>query len=266
MNIQIKMYKFISVTFISMLLSCFALSVSAQQINPKRLAPCPKLDYSKDSDVGIGGRTEKWTNCWGRYQVELDKNEQGNVYEGEWQNGWVHGLGILTSPKGSKHVGEFKNGKRHGFITSIMLNGDKFLGEYKDGKRLGQGTYVWANGDKYVGEWTGGDRNGQGTFTFANGDKYVGEFKDDKYHGQGIGITTDGRRFEGIWENNNFIREAKVNLSGQNVQSTQTKQDSNTSDTSANSFGVEDAKVKCLELGFKTGTERYGKCVLELSR
>jgi hypothetical protein len=63
-----------------------------------------------------------------------------------------------------------------------------------------------------VGEFKDDKKNGHGTYTHANGDKYVGEFKDDKSHGQGIGVTADGIRFEGIWENDEFIRETKVNL------------------------------------------------------
>ncbi len=187
-------------------------SVYGQQVNPNKLPPCPKPDYSKSIDLGVGGRTEKWTNCWGRYVIEIDNNEKGIVYDGEWQNGLPHGQATMTSPKGSKHVGEMRNGKRHGQITSIMFNGDMFLGEYRNGVRHGQGTYNFASGDKYVGEWKDSKKHGQGTYTYANGDMYVGEFKDDKSNGQGIRTTNDGKRFEGIWENDNFIREAKVNI------------------------------------------------------
>jgi hypothetical protein len=55
-----------------------------------------------------------------------------------------------------------------------------------------------------------------GTYTFANGDKYIGEFKDNMYNGSGILTTANGERKEGIWENDKFIREAKVNLPIQN--------------------------------------------------
>lgn len=76
----------IGITFISSL-------AHAQQINPKKLPLCPKPDYSKKIDIGIGGRTEKWTKCWGKYQVELHKDYKGDVLEGEWLNGFQHGLG-----------------------------------------------------------------------------------------------------------------------------------------------------------------------------
>ncbi len=64
----------------------------------------------------------------------------------------------------------------------------------------------------YEGNYLRGVPNGWGEIKFFNGNSYVGEFRDGYYHGQGIRITADGRRFEGIWEDSNFIREAKVNL------------------------------------------------------
>jgi hypothetical protein len=169
----------IGTTFISSL-------ALAQQTNPNKLRPCPKPDYSKKTDIE---RFANWTNCWGRYQVELHKDHKGEVLEGEWMNGLQHGQGTRT-----------------------IANGGKYVGEYKDGKYHGQGTYIFANGDKYVGEHKDNQSNGLGTYIFASGAKYVGEFKDGMYNGQGIATTANGRQQEGFWENNKFIRAAKVNL------------------------------------------------------
>ncbi len=154
-----------------------------------QLPPCPKPDYSKKVHLGVDGRTEKWHNCYGRYVGELNDAHKGDVFEGEFQNGWFNGQGMYTHANGDKHVGEFK-----------------------DGKRIGQGTLTFANGVKYVGEFKDDKRNGQGTLTFANGEKYVGEFKDEKRNGLGINYFTNGRIEEGIWENDKFIRVVKVNL------------------------------------------------------
>jgi len=196
---------------------CFVASVFAvisstacgQQVNPNNLPPCPKPDMSKNTDWE---RFAKWTKCWGRYKIELDATHKGDVLEGEWRNGSLHGQGTYTYADGDKFVGEWKDGKWHGQGTYTYANGDKYVGEFKDGKYHGQGTYTTANGEKYVGEWKDGNKHGQGTATYADGNKYVGEFKDGKKHGQGIYTKADGIRYEGIFENGNFIREAKVNL------------------------------------------------------
>ena len=218
----------IGVTFISTL-------AHAQQTNPNRLRPCPKPDYSKNSDIGIGFGTEKWTNCWGVVTV------RGMVLEGEWVNGNLNGQGTTTFPNGEKYVGEYKDGKYQGQGTFTFADGNKYVGEFQDGKYQGQGTFTHANGDKYVGGQKDGEKNGQGTYTYANGDKYVGEFKNGVIHGLGMKTLTDGswyygewqndyahgqgiifyshsgKREEGIWADGKFIREAKVNLPALNT-------------------------------------------------
>ncbi len=178
-----------------MLLSCIALSVSAQQTNPNRLRPCPK------------DQTARYHNCFGTY-----KSPEGDVYVGEFKDDKFHGQGTLTFADGYKYVGEFKDDKFHGQGTFTFANGKKYVGEFKDDKFHGQGTFTFANGEKYVGEFKDDRHNGQGIFTFANGAKYMGEWKDGDRHGQGIHIGATGLRKEGIWANNSFIREEKVNL------------------------------------------------------
>jgi hypothetical protein len=94
--------------------------------------------------------------------------------------------------------------------TATWAGGEKYVGEFKDGNVHGRGTFTWANGEKYVGEFKDGALNGQGTYIYGDGHKYVGEFKGGKKHGEGILTSPDGKRMEGIFENDNFIREAKV--------------------------------------------------------
>ncbi len=164
-------------------------SAFGQEINPNKLPPCPKPDYSKTLDLGAGGRTEKWSNCWGRYRVELSKDHKGDVFEGEWLNGLFHGLGTYTH-----------------------TNGNKYVGMHQDGNRDGNGTYFFANGEKYIGEWKRSMKNGNGIQTRPDGTNYSGYWKDNAMHGEGVLIWSDGRRQEGVFENNSLIREAKVNL------------------------------------------------------
>jgi len=114
---------------------CFVTSIFAfvcgsaygQELNnPNKLAPCPKIDVSATYDVGVGGRTGKWTNCWGRYTVELSATHKGDVLEGEWLNGKLNGQGTYF------------------YLADNQFKGDKYVGEFKDGNMHGQGTYTWA--------------------------------------------------------------------------------------------------------------------------
>ena len=49
------------------------------QDTQSKLPPCPKVDYTKNTHSGIGGRTEKWHNCFGRYIFELNDSFKGSM-------------------------------------------------------------------------------------------------------------------------------------------------------------------------------------------
>ncbi len=171
----------------------------AQQTNTNNLPFCPKLDYSKNGDIGLGGRTEKWHECWGRYVVEIHPGYKGDIIEGEWRNGLLNGRGTYYYQAGN----QFK--------------GDKYIGEFKDGNASGRGVYTHFNGNKYVGEFKMWKRSGLGTYYFLaenknKGDKYIGEFREDKFNGQGVYVFREGLKQEGIFENDKLIRETRVSL------------------------------------------------------
>jgi hypothetical protein len=172
----------------------FSSYAEAELHNPNKLPPCPKPDYSKMNDVGIGGRTEKWHNCWGRLTAELTPQFIGDILETEWRNGLPNGLG------------------NYYYHANNSNKGDLHFGEYKNGQKYGQGTYIFSNGIIYVGGWMDDRVHGIGRKTLTDGGFYYGEWKKGLMHGQGIFQFTTGIRYEGIWENDKFIREAKVNL------------------------------------------------------
>ena len=177
-----------------------------------KLPPCPKVDYSIKTDHE---RFAKWHNCWGLYKVEFLNGFIGDVFEGEWRNGYPNGQGTFIATNGGKYVGEYKDGQPNGQGTYTWADGDKYVGEHKNGKRNGQGTYTYANGGKYVGQYKDDQRHGQGTDSLSNGNKYVGEWKDDKKNGQGTYTFADGRVEEGIWAEDKFVRAEKINLPNQ---------------------------------------------------
>ncbi len=169
-----------------------------QQVNPSNLPECP---------VPV----TKYDHCWGSFSFG-----RGVRYVGEIRGQSAHGKGTLTLDSGEKYVGDFKYDGLHGTAKYTHPSGATYVGEFKDFKFHGPGKYTHPSGVTYVGEFKNGTYHGRGKYTQGNSEKYFGEFKDGKYHGEGILTTADGRRFEGIWENNNFIREAKVNLPNPN--------------------------------------------------
>ncbi len=187
------------------------------QINPNSLPQCPNLDYSKNKDVGVGGRTEKWNNCWGRYRAELNKDHQDDVLEGEWGNGLLHGWGRYTFANGGRYIGELKYGVKHGFGKYTYSNGDKYEGEFKDDQFHGRGAFKAVLGHQYYGEYKENKMHGLGEYIYKEGHGYYGEWFDGRPHGKGKETFADGSQYnEGIYVNGKFVRAEKVKLPERN--------------------------------------------------
>ena len=124
----------------------------------------------------------------GVYEGEVnEKNEKhgqgkyswndGNVYEGKWEDDRRHGQGKMTYSPDYFEEGEWKNGKMHG--KGKMSQGDK--------------------GDNYEGEWKNGMYDGQGKLIDRNGNVYEGKWKNGDKHGW-MNVCEDGFKFEGYFE------------------------------------------------------------------
>jgi uncharacterized caspase-like protein len=193
----------------------------AQVVNPSNLNPCPKP-----------GERVAFHNCWGS-----EVFNSGDRYLGEWQHNEPNGQGTYTSTSGDKFIGEFSQGKPNGYLTHIYPNGDQYMGYWKHGKWDGTGNFKNAAGGGFsgkfkdgeliegdvcnadrscdIGKFKGGKLHGVGTRNFSNGDQYYGEFLEGSIHGQGVlARKSNGKTYVGIWEKNNFVREADINLPG----------------------------------------------------
>ncbi len=209
-------------------------------------------------------RGANWTNCFGNVSFP-----DGDGYIGEWQDGKPHRQGTFTFSFGAQFVGEVRNGKMGGFGTFTLSSGIKYIGVFGENGLNGQGSETFPDGRQYVGEFRDGHRNGQGTFTFADGVKFVGAFKDDKPHGQGVIYNANGSvQKSGTWENGSVV---SVNPAPPPVAQEQAKPVtpglvSGNQTEESNRLSIEASKKKCAELGFKLATEKFGTCVLRLSK
>ena len=145
-------------------------------------------------------------------------------YEGEWQDGQMHGAGTLKISRifrgylslglvsfgwklidQGKYVGEWKNGKEHGkgrrFYRAGLMNYDKgkYEGEWKNGLEHGHGTRTWP------GEWKNVEKYGKGIGIYWDAGKYEGEWKNGLEHGHGTKTWPDGKKFIGKWKNGEYF-------------------------------------------------------------
>lgn len=172
------------------------------KLNPNMLPKCTRIEASSTSSYA---KTLRWNNCWGRYKLEVTKNDY-MVLEGEWRNGKLNGYGSEIYDSGGRYVGEYKDGRQHGMGVLISGDGDKYVGQWKNGKMDGVGTYSFNaenpfKGDKYEGNFKNGLRQGNGKYWFSNGEFYDGNWKDNLRHGFGTQIYNEGRKYTGNWVN-----------------------------------------------------------------
>lgn len=132
------------------------------------------------------------------------------TYTGCHQEGQPHGFGLMIFKKNETEKrkafhGNYQNGKMHGWGVLTWVDGKTYEGHFKEDQITGKGTMKWISGAEYIGEFVDGEFNGQGTYKFANGDSYVGAFLKGQMTGQGKKNYTNGMTYSGEWENGKWI-------------------------------------------------------------
>lgn len=152
------------------------------------------------------------------------------AYEGQARNGKPHGKGKLYSEEGKLLFDtEFVNGEIKGIGTKYLVDGGKVVGGVEAGFGHGHIQYylsyglMWYEGEtvygfwngqgkeydhndgglKYEGEFVDNEWEGYGKLYYKNGNlEYEGYFEDDKFHGYGKYYNRDGTlEYEGEFVN-----------------------------------------------------------------
>ena len=58
----------------------------------------------------------------------------GDVYDGEWDNEEINGVGVFTSSKGTHYQGEWKSNLKHGKGNFKNSEGT-YVGDFIEGKK-----------------------------------------------------------------------------------------------------------------------------------
>eukprot|EP00392_Amoebophrya_sp_AT5.2_P011692 g11775.t1 len=173
---------------------------SSWQFNEKkREAHEKRIKAMIEEAYEIPTRHKKWSPTIVRNTFSRIEYENGDVYEGEFREGFREGNGTYYFAKvpGTRYEGQFVRDEFHGygvyFYERNRYEGD-WVSSYKHGK--GKYTNVEQN-TEYSGDWCEGFRHGSGTLTSPEF-LYEGEFHSDHMHGKGkITYTATGDCYEG---------------------------------------------------------------------
>jgi hypothetical protein len=127
-------------------------------------------------------------------------NEENDVYQGYFTNGYANGHGIIKSSKDASYEGNWLSNNQHGFGYEKWPKGGGYEGEYIEGKKDGIGILSFVQGGSYEGEFENNEMSGIGVFSFVDGRKYVGYWKNNKMDGYGVITWPDGKLFEGLFK------------------------------------------------------------------
>ena len=154
--------------------------------------------------------------------------EQGNIYEGEWNDNfemdgygkyllkeekvlaegiWEKGelkRGRIFYPNGEFYEGELLNSTYNGKGKLINENNDIYIGEFLEGEKIGEGVINFSDGTIYKGNFINNTFNGYGEMTFNNGVIYKGNFVKGFMEGNGLMNLRDEEKYEGFFEKNLF--------------------------------------------------------------
>jgi hypothetical protein len=108
--------------------------------------------------------------------TEKYPSANGDVYDGDFINGFRSGKGKFYWANGNIYEGDFIDNKRNGKGKFTWVNGDVYEGNFIDGKITGNGK-LWSNGYVYEGYFIDGIITGRGKSTRENGDVFEGDFR-----------------------------------------------------------------------------------------
>jgi hypothetical protein len=108
---------------------------------------------------------------------------------------------------GSDFEGNFDNGKMHGMGREQDADGNVCEGEWASNQKTGKVRIAFTSGDVYEGDWINGEKigsiviHGKGRMKYANGDLYEGDWEQGQWHGKGMLTTANGYVSEGDFVN-----------------------------------------------------------------
>lgn len=175
-----------------------------------------KLDILKELEEQDKSEREK--NNFYKGQVKEGKKEgcgvwicDKNVFIGNFIEDERYGKGMCLYAEGDVYDGEWENGVFNGKGTYKLNDGEMFVGEFMGGEYHGEGVLSFCNGDRYEGNFAHDQMSGKGVYYHANGDVYEGEWKENKKHGDGIKTLPNGVKYSQRYLNDQLVKYSQVN-------------------------------------------------------
>lgn len=124
-------------------------------------------------------------------------------------------LATVPLPNGDLYEGEMEDGRFHGLGTYIFTNGDKYTGKFSKNLMHGYGEFTWKSGQRFIGEFCEHAKHGEGVMYEPNGDRVEASWSKGKLHGRGVHYSSTGQVYDGVWVNG--VLDLKVDRTPQKL-------------------------------------------------
>lgn len=122
------------------------------------------------------------------------------VYDGEWRDCAMSGLGVFLFADGGTCVGQWRKNHQSGHAIARYPDGTSYVGKWANGKFNGFGTAAFPCRVRYEGAWREGLPHGHGVMRYPSGLVYEGNFVRGRRHGHGrMRSELTGYEFTGDW-------------------------------------------------------------------
>lgn len=153
--------------------------------------------YAKSHNVYQGKFALDEANGFGRYTYYEGPIKYS---EGEWRGDKLTGQGKIVYVNGDVYEGQLEDGQEEGFGTMTYATGDVYTGNFEDGNRNGEGTDVCVDGTVYHGQYKDNSVHGECVVKYSDGEKFIGTFKNGLKHGVGR-LFTKNKVYLQTWKN-----------------------------------------------------------------
>eukprot|EP00300_Choanocystis_sp_HF-7_P005096 c13885_g1_i1.p1 GENE.c13885_g1_i1~~c13885_g1_i1.p1 ORF type:complete len:333 (+),score=66.86 c13885_g1_i1:227-1225(+) len=140
---------------------------------------------------------ELWKNLESVYKTQHTVGYKGSTD----QSGAPHGIGMRTFENGDRYNGAWENGYQHGFGVYLYSDGSKYEGDWVEGKRHGNGKFVFWSGNVEESEYRDDMQHGRAVFKRVGGGMSRGTYEMGQRHGEWIREDPDGKVVKLAYDN-----------------------------------------------------------------
>jgi len=122
-----------------------------------------ELDPSTSAEKIFAGMVDAAGEAhgWGCIIFPKSDEKRRTHFMGEFADGLMHGVGVLSFQKGARFEGLFQKGVPHGFGVEYYTSGAVYQGQFEKDLRHGFGIYTFTSGNSYGGSWKKGSQHGE---------------------------------------------------------------------------------------------------------